>query len=205
MHEHILTDQQLQMLSVIKNFSDRFYLVGGTALALQLGHRRSLDFDLFSNESFDHQLIRNIFTNNGYPSEQILIETEGEFTFISNGVKFTFYHFLYQIDHQIRLKNTISMPDQSTIGAMKAFALGKRAKWKDYVDLYFIFQKHSLKDITSQAIAIFGGGEFSEKLFREQLAYHEDINYSEQVEFLPGFETPDNVIKSFLSEISLQA
>lgn len=71
---------------------------------------------------------------------------------------------------------------------MKAFALGGRAKWKDYVDLYFILKSFlSLDEITSEAEKIFGNF-FSAKLFKEQLAYFKDkdIDYSEEVTFSKG-------------------
>lgn len=48
---------------------------------------------------------------------------------------------------------------------MKAFALGKRAKWKDYVDLYFIFQNYSLQELVDKTNSIFKE-QFNEKLFR---------------------------------------
>ncbi len=204
MHTNILSGQQLSMLPLIKNFSEMFYLVGGTALALLLGHRRSIDFNLFSPHSFDNQRIRNIFKDEGYQIDQVLIEMKDEYTFVANGVKFTFYQYQYEIAHETNFNDIITMPNQLTIGAMKAFALGKRAKWKDYVDLYFIFKQYSLRDVVDLATTIFGGGEFNEKLFREQLAYHEDMNYSEQIEFLPGFEVTDETVKNFLKEISLQ-
>lgn len=50
---------------------------------------------------------------------------------------------------------------------MKAFALGRRAKWKDYVDLYFIIKDyHSIDEICTKGKEIFEG-EFNEKIFRE--------------------------------------
>ena len=45
---------------------------------------------------------------------------------------------------------------------------------------------------------------FSEKLFREQLAFHKDIDYSEQIEFMSGYEVSDQTIKDLLIEKSLQ-
>ena len=48
------------------------------------------------------------------------------------------------------------------------------------------------------------GGEFNEKLFRTQLNYFDDVNYEEAVEFLPGFETPDELIKQKLIDFSLE-
>ncbi len=67
---------------------------------------------------------------------------------------------------------------------MKTYALGGRAKWKDYVDLYFILKNHyDLKELSKKATNIFGV-YFNEKLFREQLCFFEDVDYSEKVDYL---------------------
>lgn len=82
---------------------------------------------------------------------------------------------------------------------MKAFALGRRSKWKDYVDLYFILKyHHNLEDIALKANNIFKD-QFSEKLFRQQLAFHKDIDYSEDIEFVTK-PIPEDEIKKFLIE-----
>jgi hypothetical protein len=47
MHLEILSKEQVELLTVIEKFKSRFYLVGGTAIALQIGHRQSIDFGLF--------------------------------------------------------------------------------------------------------------------------------------------------------------
>ena len=114
----------------------------------------------------------------------------------------TFYYFPYSIVFSENLQNSIHLPDLQTLAAMKAFALGKRAKWKDYVDLYFLIKTLDLAIILEKARNIFDT-EFNEKLFRVQLGYFKDIDYSEQVEFMPTFDTPENVIKEFLAEQSL--
>lgn len=86
---------------------------------------------------------------------------------------------------------------------MKAYALGRRAKWKDYVDLYFAMGKSGgIENVITRAKHMFAH-EFNEKLFRSQLAYFKDIDYSEKVIFLKGFETSDRVIKNKLREWSL--
>lgn len=202
MHEEILSAEQKQLLSLIKSFSDRFYLVGGTALALQLGHRRSIDFDLFTSHSFENRNIRDQLTKR-FKIEEVLIESKDEFTLVINRVRFTFYRYQYKIAHEVSLDKVITMPDVLTIGAMKAAALGGRAKWKDYVDLYFIFKRYSLNDVVTTATTIFGK-EFNEKLFREQLVYYKDVSRAEKIEYLPGFETKDETVKKFLKEVSLQ-
>ena len=47
MHKEILSENQIELLTLVKQFKRDFYLVGGTAIALHIGHRRSIDFDLF--------------------------------------------------------------------------------------------------------------------------------------------------------------
>jgi len=96
----------------------------------------------------------------------------------------------------------ISMPDLITLGAMKAFALGKRAKWKDYVDLYYIFHTVPYLKLIEKTKKLFGNA-FNEKLFRVQLSYVEDIDYSEEVEFMSTFEVAQEDIQTYLAEISL--
>jgi len=90
-----------------------------------------------------------------------------------------------------------------SLAAMKAYALGRRSKWKDYVDLYFLLTRFfKLHEIADHAIQIFGD-LFSEKLFRAQLSYFDDVDYTEKVEYL--IETPpsDDEIKAALTQIAL--
>jgi len=70
------------------------------------------------------------------------------------------------------LQKIIKLPNLVTLAAMKA-----------YVDLYFIFQKHSLAEVVKTTEKIFKN-EFNQKHFREQLAYHQDIDYTEPIEYL---------------------
>jgi len=86
--------------------------------------------------------------------------------------------------------------------AMKAYALGRRSKWKDYVDLYFLLKKKfSFDEISQRAIEIYGD-LFSDKLFRSQLSYFEDIDYTEEVEYIISDPPTEDEIKHFLVEVS---
>lgn len=202
MHKETLTKEQVELLPLIKEFSKEFVLVGGTAIALHIGHRRSIDFDLFSHDDFDNKkikrkILRYAQINKTYISEQ------GEYTLMVNNVKITFYNYLHKIKAPVRLDKTIKFPDLLTLSAMKAFALGYRSKWKDYVDLYFILKDYySIGEISKRGEEIFGN-EFNGRIFREALAYFDDVNYSEEVIFMPGFETNDKIIKKKLIKFSL--
>ena len=202
MHREILAETQSKLLPIVKLFSKKFGLVGGTAVALHLGHRESLDFDLFSFSGFNNYSIKATIAQN-LAIDTVLVNKKGEYTFLINGVKFTFFQFPYKISYSESFDNIVKLPDILTLGAMKAFALGRRAKWKDYIDLYFILKEHhTISEITVKGVEIFGN-EFNEKIFRTQLAYFEDIDYSEQVVYKEGFEIDDEIIKKTLIEFSL--
>ena len=89
------------------------------------------------------------------------------------------------------------MPTLLTLASMKAFALGRRAKWKDYVDLFFILKYHyTIQEVCLETEMNFGS-QFSGKLFREQLAFHKDIDHSEPIDYLVP-PVPEDEIKKFL-------
>ena len=203
LHKEILTPEQEGMLHLFSVFVKDFGLVGGTAIALHIGHRRSIDFDFFSFEPFDNVSIKQkVFRKKKI--DEIFVNRKGELTFSIQGVKITFFHYPFKIDYKESLDHFIHIPDLLTLAAMKAYALGMRAKWKDYVDLYFIMRKyHSIEEIIKRAQSIFGK-EFNEKIFRTQLSYFKDINYSEEVFYMPGFEVQDRVVEKGLREFSLQ-
>jgi len=202
MHTEILSADQRELLPIIKLFRKEFYLVGGTAIALQLGHRRSVDFDLFTSKPFGSKRILNAFekaekkvTVTRRVSEQLNLSVDG--------VKMTFFEYPYAVDADVS-DMSFRMPELLSLAAMKAFALGRRSKWKDYVDLYFLLRDtFSLNEIAQKAEEIFSE-EFSAKLFRSQLAYHKDIDYAEQVDYMPGFAVNDEEVRRFLVDKALE-
>jgi len=202
-NKKVLTEKQVELLPTIRIFMDNFGLVGGTAIALHLGHRRSIDFDLFSLNEFGNGKIRNTIKKEGWSIDRLFKDEDGQFTFFINEVQMTFFFYPFEIEFNEELAG-IKVPDLLTLGAMKAYALGRRAKWKDYVDLCFILQKYkSIKPLIRKTEEIFKN-EFNENLFRKQLTYFEDINHEEEVEFLPGFEVSDEKIKKELNSFSLE-
>jgi len=202
MHKEILSEEQLKILPLIKNFSSDFGLVGGTAIALQIGHRSSIDFDLFTRSTLNHDRIRKEIRD-FYEIKSILVEEPNELTLVVEGVKITFLNYPFEINYSVGFEDVIKMPDVLTLSAMKAFALGKRAKWKDYVDLFFILKIYGISEIVNKAKSMFGS-EFNERLFREQLSYFDDIDYTEKIDYVVENYVSDDEIKRFLSDTSLQ-
>lgn len=202
MHSEILSEKQVDFLKFLKFFSGDFGLVGGTAIALQIGHRQSIDFDLASLKEIKTLSIRKKILEFG-KIDAVIVDNKDEYTLIVDGVKFTFFNYPFPIKFSEDLGGIISMPDIVTLSAMKAYALGRRAKWKDYVDLCFIAEKlESIDPIIKKSQEIFGS-EFDEKNFRVQLSYFKDIDYSEKIIFSKGFEVSDDEIKNKLLEYSI--
>lgn len=202
MYKKILTKEQVELLPVVGSFSENFGLVGGTAIALHIGHRESIDFDMFSLKSFGNLKIRNEI-NKRTKIDNVIVDKLGEFTILIKGVKLTFFHYPFNIKFSENFGYTIKLPNLLTLAAMKAYALGRRPKWKDYIDLYFILRDfHKIQEINGLAKKIYGN-EFNERNFRNQLSYFDDINYQEEIVWKKGFETSDEEIKKGLIEFSL--
>jgi len=201
MHKNILNNDQIELLKLVSKFKREFYLVGGTAIALHIGHRRSIDFDLFKKGLLNHKKIIEKIISFGYKYQVTRRVTEQLNINILN-VKFTFYQYPFEIIANQNFENHLKLPDLLTLSAMKAYALGRRSKWKDYVDLYFILKNyHSISEICNKANIIYDN-LFSEKLFRAQLSYYEDIDYTETVDYVVN-PIPENEIKEFLIEVAL--
>jgi hypothetical protein len=177
-------------------------MVGGTAIALYLGHRRSIDFGLFKKGHIYPGRILKKFEDHKEEAV-VMLNRSGQLNLLCRSVKFTFFELEWDIPHPVRLKNGLTIPGLLELSAMKAFALGMRSKWKDYIDLYFILRgNYTITDISAKAREFFGG-MFSEKLFRAQLNYFEGISFDEPVEFIPGFEVSEEEVKTFLIDAAL--
>ena len=203
MHKEILTNEQIELLSLLKAFSEKYYLVGGTAIALYLGHRQSIDFDLFSEEPIKRRSIKNAIEANNFHTQEVIYEAFDQMHLIVSSVKITFFNYPFRVIPHKYFDDIIQIPSLLDLAAMKAYALGGRARWKDYVDLYFILkEKHSLKEISKKARQIFQN-YYNEKLFREQLSYFEDLDYSEDIRFI-GNEIKKQEIKEYLQDIATE-
>jgi predicted nucleotidyltransferase component of viral defense system len=158
----------------LSSFDDNFVLAGGTAIMLQISHRISYDFDCFSDKPLNRKLLRecrqvfgdkiNIQVDN---SDLLLFTT-------SEGVKVDFVYFPYpKISEHVK-GGSLPLFGLRDLAANKAYTIGRRATWRDYVDMFFLLRKFDLDKIILDAQKKFKG-EFSEKLFLEQLVYFKDL------------------------------
>jgi predicted nucleotidyltransferase component of viral defense system len=110
-----------------------FYLAGGTALALQLGHRVSQDLDFFSPAEFKSNLIAR------FPYQYLTVNLfDNSIEVISKNTKIMFWYFAYSLLFPLNKIDNIILADPRDIGLMKLLALQGRTTKKDIYDLYFI-------------------------------------------------------------------
>jgi predicted nucleotidyltransferase component of viral defense system len=133
-------------------FSSRFYLAGGTALALQLGHRTSADLDFFSStDELDENSRQEIITS---LANQFSVEVdEGGLASLYlnvDGVDVGFFNYSYPLLAAPTLVSGVQLAGLIDIGLMKMDAIATRGARKDFYDLYFIAQHLSLDEILAE-------------------------------------------------------
>ena len=200
MHPEALTSELKKLWPRVKNFKD-FTLVGGTALALQIGHRVSVDFDFFTKKELPTSLPQRIRrTFKGFPVK-IVLRSKNQINASVGGVTITFFSYPFSVFQRRLVWEAVKILPISTIAVMKAYALGRRATYKDYIDLYFILrEKHtSLPAITKTAKRIYGD-EFGARLFLEQLVYLKDVR-EVPIRFLKKSVTKTEIETFFHKEV----
>lgn len=178
-----------------------FYLAGGTALALQIGHRISVDFDLFSEVARPENLLDKVHSVFRASSVKTIINTVRQLTLNIDGVQLTFLTYPFPILLPLVQSNFISLLAVPEIAAAKAYALGRRATFKDYVDLYFVVKEgwSGITGIIDLAEKKYQDA-FNRKLFLEELVYLRDIATVE-LEFLKKPITKERIERLFREKI----
>jgi hypothetical protein len=200
MHTEALTEEGLKLFPALAAFDD-FYLAGGTALALQIGHRLSVDFDLFCDGPIDRALLSKVKRVFADVSIQPVVNNPDELTAFVDQVKITFLSYQFPLIEPLGSVDGLRMLSVKEIAVTKAYTIGRRGTYKDYVDLYFIMAEHhaSLKEIIALAERKFGH-EFNSRLFTEQLLFMDDV-HDYKIDFLKVPVTPAGVAAFFRDKI----
>jgi predicted nucleotidyltransferase component of viral defense system len=171
-----LTDAGKVLFPKLIAFGDDFYLAGGTALALQLGHRVSVDFDLFSPSPIKKTLLAKVEDKLAEESLAPMVATSRELSVMIKGVKCTFLHYPFQVLHPFFALTPIRILSAKELLATKAYTIGRRGSLKDYVDLWAGIEAGvaTLPEILELAGQKYTGA-FNDRLFLEQLLYLDDV------------------------------
>lgn len=116
-----------------------FYLAGGTALALQIGHRKSYDLDFFINRDFNENEIAS-YISSELSGDVVSVGKNTVYGLIDN-VKISFISFKYKLIKDFIHYSNIKLASFEDIACMKCSAISLRSEKKDFFDLYEILKR----------------------------------------------------------------
>jgi hypothetical protein len=159
---------------------DNFNLVGGTALALQLGHRVSIDIDLFSRQPFDADLLATHLKEKYGGTIKRARENSFQCRIGNVSVDIMSHQYL-DVKPPVIIEN-IRMASLEDIAAMKFNVITREpTRLKDFVDIYYLLQKRSLNDLTSAYMMKYPN--VTQDMANRSLLYHQEIDTSVPIKF----------------------
>lgn len=190
------TQGNLELLSKLLLAKD-YYLAGGTALSLHLGHRFSNDLDFFSQHPKNPFVLRSELANLG--QLEILQNEEGTFNGILNNVKLSFFIYPYPLLFPTPKFNGINLADILDIACMKVDAISSRGTKRDFIDLYFVCQKDkSLQEILSLYTEKYSMAKFNKLHLLKNLVYFDDAEDDAMPKMVETINWAE--VKKFFSE-----
>jgi nucleotidyltransferase AbiEii toxin of type IV toxin-antitoxin system len=184
----------LELLKKLQNlsaFSD-LRLVGGTSLALQIGHRKSIDLDLFGNLDADEFTVSKKLNDLG--SVSVLKKSENINIYSIDGIKVDIVNYPYPWLQKVIVEDNLRLADARDIAAMKLSAITNRGTKKDFIDLFFLLKEFTLSRILGFYSRKYHDG--SEFLVLKSLSYFDDAEKEESPNMLIDIDW--NEIKKYI-------
>ena len=149
-----ITPAMRRLLQIVgaSNLTGHFYLAGGTALALRMGHRRSVDLDFFSAQDEVLMPTRNEVINTLAVCEpQVVENVDGNLLLLVQGLYVGFFGYGYRLLAPTDTVENVPLAGLEDLGLMKLDALVTRGSRKDFYDLYFIGQRISFPELLERS------------------------------------------------------
>lgn len=150
----------------------KFYLAGGTALAIQLGHRESIDLDWFTKSDYSTAILKKKLSRLG--KFELDSEEPGTVNGKLDGVKISFFSYDYGLLFPLIDFCGVKLADERDIAAMKIDAVSSRGSKKDFIDLYFLLKKYTLKKLLGFFERKYKNIKYNELHILKSLVYFED-------------------------------
>lgn len=163
-----------QLIGMIKDLPDikHFYLSGGAALSLQLGHRESEDLDFFNKKNFNPQGLQEKLRHFG--ELQNVAIAEGTLNLFLQGVKLQFLYYPYHLLEHFIVWNGIYLSSVIDIACTKLITISARGGKKDFIDLYFILQCISLQKLLQKLDEKYSDVSYNYPHILKSLVYFDD-------------------------------
>lgn len=189
LHPEILNQQQkylTERLGVLNDFSA--YLAGGTALALQLGHRTSRDFDFYTPTKFKPEVISEKLKNAGLEIPTDGTSEDNTYQTIIEGVSLSIFHYPYKLVGGLLEFPPIKLALLEDIAAMKIVAVIQRAKQRDFFDLYYLIQNLGLEKILTATYQKYPWYQENNQIIFKSLVYFEEAENDTEINRVKIFD-----------------
>lgn len=167
---------------------------------LLLAHRQSFDSDVFLEKPIPKNLLVKLKLFYKKRLALPIVDNEDELSVImAPQIKLSFIYFPFPPLHPLIKTESMPVFAPQDLASNKAYVIGRRDAWRDYVDLFFLLKSGlSLKKVVTETAKRFGGA-FSEKLFLEQLSYWGDIK-DFTIDYI-GKKYPPKEIQKYFQEV----
>ncbi len=199
-HWDTITPHMRAMLEEIGRcpFASRFYLAGGTALSLRLGHQLSYDLDFFSEDDEVTRQSRQEIIRVLLPFGVAVLENvDGNLLLRTDELKIGFFGYGYSLVAPLDSVTDVSLASIADIGLMKLDALGSRGSRKDFYDLYVISQQMPLIDLLALGHVKYPYVRNFELIVLESMVLFDNADRDFQPEL--RIDTPWSVVKDFMN------
>jgi predicted nucleotidyltransferase component of viral defense system len=196
-----ITAQMREILRFIgqRPFAARFYLAGGTALALRLGHRRSIDLDFFSGiDEVTRKTRQEILQEFSPLMPQALEDVDGNLLLRVANIHAGFFGYGYSLLAPTESVEGVEVASAIDVGLMKLDALISRGSRKDFYDLYVVAQRTPLPDLLALARKKYPYARDFELMAIESLVQFENADRDLQPELL--ISLPWEQVRQFFIE-----
>jgi len=165
------TKQVLLKLTKLRLLRERFYLAGGTGLALQIGHRVSVDLDFFTENFPKVEVLLGMLTG-----AKIINQDKNSLDCIIDGVKVSFLEYKYSLLKKCNFYEKLKVASIEDILAMKMSAIMSRGSKKDFIDIFAVLKNFGLKDQIKFFKRKYVGVDYSMIHLKKSLVYFVDAD-----------------------------
>lgn len=174
----------------------RFILAGGTALALQIGHRISVDLDFFTSKAFSTEKVFQELKRLGL-DPIVMEESEGSLTVTIDGTKVSMFRYPYLFLEKTGAADGVPVAGITDIASMKIIAISQRGAKRDFIDMYFILQTTPFWKVAENMVKRFGPDRINPVHIGKSLVYFNDAETDPDPRF-SGKKGPDwETVKMF--------
>lgn len=198
---NVLSEKAKQTFSILEKqpFLENFYLAGGTALALQIGHRISIDLDFFTEKDFSEADLAEKLSHLG----EFFLEKKAENSLIGtiDAVKLSFLGYKYPLLRPLKKISLINAADILDIACMKIDAIASRGTKRDFIDVYFIVKNfYPLLEILKQFEIKYSAVNYNMVHVKKSLVFFEDAEIDPMPQMLAQVSW-EEVRKFFENEV----